>query len=545
MVHTAMRTEPYVFDIQAKPTHNMQLPVALQSTTPAEYPSLDAAESAPHLFRDAAALKLIGFIMDLEVNCRWGMRRRANGKGWEHDPSLCTKTLPRGEAAAHEAVCDFRVVECPHNDSMRRRMKCKHTCRHRDLAHHLAECELRPVTCPNAGCDAVLSFNRADAHAAVCRYQPRKCPNDGCGEIVSAEGLAEHRSVCPREEVLCEFDGCDAWILREDKEAHDTEHLRQHLALTLAALNTVRADTAAALKAEREDIYEIYQNQKQEITTQLISAFQPEIDDLKEQLEAVAQQHDSNFAPVDVLHVPRDHATLQAAVDASKAGDRVVLAAGIYNGKTIINNKQVEILGAPKGGRVVLEYKGNGNVVLVKGATSTATLSNLTIRHRGGVTDTNYGAVGAIGGSTVQVEACEMSSEGGGGVYSRQEGSDLRLHKCMVHNCRDVGVLISSKAKATVEGCTICSNGSNGITVQRGASAILRNNACTDNKGDGLCINELEGQDPTSAVVENNQLTGNTGDNLYVSDLCLDRVKQINNTVADFCRARSLPCPSA
>ena len=131
----------------------------------------------------------------------------------------------------------------------------------------------------------------------------------------------------------------------------------------------------------------------------------------------------------------------------------------------------------------------------------------------------------------MQVEGCDLSGEGGCGVYADQEGTDLRLKDCTVHNCKDDGVLISSKAKATVEGCTSRDNGGSGIQVQDGASATLRGNTCTGNQRHGICIVEQEGEDPVSAVVENNQLTGNTAGSLYVSALCHARVQQANNTI--------------
>ena len=246
---------------------------------------------------------------------------------------------------------------------------------------------------------------------------------------------------------------------------------------------------------------------------------------------------DAGPGPAQVLHVPRDHTTLQAAVGAAQAGERVVLAAGVYNGRVSIRNKhmnkQVEIVGVAQGGRVVLEYTGNHNIVGVSsGAAATVTLSNLTIRHRGGVTDgVSYGAIAACEGSTVQVEGCDLSSEGGAGVYSQGEGTDVRLKDCTVHNCKDCGVLISDKANATVEGCTSRDNKSHGIIVQDGASATLQGNTCTGNQQDGICIYEEEGDDAASAVVQNNQLSGNTGDNFSVSDLCHARVQQANNAV--------------
>jgi parallel beta-helix repeat protein len=274
--------------------------------------------------------------------------------------------------------------------------------------------------------------------------------------------------------------------------------------------------------------------QRQELT----AAFQAQIAVQRQELTAAFQAQlqgvvgGAGPAPAQVLHVPRDHTTLQAAVDAAQAGERVVLAAGVYNGRVRINNKQVEIVGVAQGGRVVLEYEGDSSVVAVTGAAATATLSNLTIRPRGGVTDgSKYGAIFALGGSTVQVEGCDLSSEGGGGVYAQDEGTDLRLKDCTMHNCKSNGVMISRKAKATVEGCTSRDNRMAGITVLDGASATLRGNTCTGNQQHGIGIIEVEGADPTSAVVENNQLTGNTLQGLSISDRCHARVQQAHNNV--------------
>ena len=339
----------------------------------------------------APNLSLRDIADDLEVHCKFGTRRKAQAGGWEHDPLLCCKTLKRSEAAAHEAGCSFRVVECTHRDFGGRHANCAHKCRHRDLAEHAAECELRPASCVHAGCEAVLSANRAAGHALVCGHRACECPNDGCSTVVSAAALAEHRAVCAREEVECSYDGCGVRMLREGLEAHDNEQWRQHLALTSAALRNERTDREADVMRWNINF----------VPPQALAlSFQAQFDGLKAQQQGMAGG--AGPALVGSLHVPRDHTTLQAAVDAAQAGERVVLAARVYNGNVLIVDKQVEIVGVAQGGRVVLEYEGNHNIVAVTGAAATVTLSNLTIRHRGGVTDgLNYGAVMAFGGSTV------------------------------------------------------------------------------------------------------------------------------------------------
>ena len=382
---------------------------------------------------------------DLEVHCCWGTRPKAQASGWEHNPLLCSETLKRSEAAAHEAVCDFRVVECMHRDSGGRHVNCPHKGRHRYLAQHAAECELRPASCFHSGCEAVLSANRAAGHALVCAHRPCECPNDGCDAMVSATALAEHRATCARQEVECGYDGCGVRMLREGVEAHDNEQWRQHLALISATLATERA-THRSIEHKLVTIHQRnLREQQQELTSQLtvIATQRAEINGLEAQLQGAVGG--AGPAPARVLHVPRDHTTLQAAVDAAQAGERVVLAAGVYNGRVEIINKHVEIVGVAQGGMAVLEYEGNVDVVRVIGAAATLTLSNLTIRHRGGVTNgIRYGAIFAKGGSTVQVDGCDLSTEGGDGVYAQGEGTDLRLKGCTVHDCKNsTGVFIT------------------------------------------------------------------------------------------------------
>ena len=243
----------------------------------------------------------------------------------------------------------------------------------------------------------------------------------------------------------------------------------------------------------------------------------------------------SSAKPTRVLHVPSEHSTLQAAVDVAQAGERVMLAPGVYNGRVRIHNKHVDIVGMGGGGSVVLEYTGDGNVVSIKGVAANVSLSNLTIRHRGGTTQNKiFGAILLIGGSKVQVEGCDLNSQAGGGVYAMQEGTDLRLKCCTVHDCTHSGIMISSGATATVEDCTSHNNVMSGIQLQDGSTATLRRNTCHSNHY-GICIIELDGEDPINAVVENNQLDvpGSCNDrgDLEISQACHDRVLQRHNTV--------------
>ena len=182
-------------------------------------------------------------------------------------------------------------------------------------------------------------------------------------------------------------------MLREGVEAHDNEQWRQHLAL----MTKEREDMALLLASERTKHKSIkhklaarHQQHLQEQRQELTASFRAEIATQRAEINRLkglevewcewGQQQGVVGGAVPALHVPRDHTTLQAAVDAAQAGERVVLAAGVYNGKVSIRNKQVEIVGVAQGGRVVLECEGNGSAVVVQGAAATVTLSNLTMR---------------------------------------------------------------------------------------------------------------------------------------------------------------------
>ena len=52
------------------------------------------------------------------------------------------------------------------------------------------------------------------------------------------------------------------------------------------------------------------------------------------------------------IAVPRDHASIQAAVDAAGTGDRIVVSAGIYPENVVIAGKSKLILRGKKGARI-------------------------------------------------------------------------------------------------------------------------------------------------------------------------------------------------
>jgi hypothetical protein len=52
-------------------------------------------------------------------------------------------------------------------------------------------------------------------------------------------------------------------------------------------------------------------------------------------------------SPAAVIHVPADHPTIQAAVNAAVANDTIQIAAGVYAGQVLISNKSLTLSGSP------------------------------------------------------------------------------------------------------------------------------------------------------------------------------------------------------
>jgi parallel beta-helix repeat protein len=78
-----------------------------------------------------------------------------------------------------------------------------------------------------------------------------------------------------------------------------------------------------------------------------------------------------------VLHVPRDYPTIQAAADAAAEGDTVHVAAGIYNESVVVSTSGVKMHSS---GGVVLDGTGlTGIGIYVRGASAAAPVSGVEV----------------------------------------------------------------------------------------------------------------------------------------------------------------------
>lgn len=251
-----------------------------------------------------------------------------------------------------------------------------------------------------------------------------------------------------------------------------------------------------------------------------------------------------------VLQVPGEFRTIQEALDAVQTpGSRVEVRPGVYKECIRLQGMHVEILGL--GGRdgVVLEGRGNENVVYVakedaeeedtadpedtegdtgdpppKALKVNAKISGVTILHQGMVTDHHpYGALCVEEGCLI-IQDCVLSSLAGAGVYIQGAETSCRLVGSTVQGCRESGVLVSQGAHAAIETSKLQDNYLDGVCVQNGAQ--LRMSRCQLSSNDrGV---QVLGED-TEATIEFNDIIGNERTALHIEPSC-HKVSTRNNT---------------
>jgi hypothetical protein len=174
------------------------------------------------------------------------------------------------------------------------------------------------------------------------------------------------------------------------------------------------------------------------------------------------------FRYVPAVFVPRDHATIQAAIDAAPAGGMVVVAAGRHNGSIDLRDKGIELRSLEGPDRTTIQSGAAGPAVRVP-ASGRAALRGFTVR-------------GARG----------------------DEGS---------------GILVGSQASVTLEDLIVSNNegpGGRGITIGQRASfaidrVVIESNRCLNGNGGGIAVGSLAQGTISNAVIAGNSATGQGG----------------------------------
>lgn len=173
------------------------------------------------------------------------------------------------------------------------------------------------------------------------------------------------------------------------------------------------------------------------------------------------------------LHVPKDYATIQLAINNAAEGDTVKVAAGIYY-EHIIVNKPLSLIGE---GWETTVIDGNGTGTVIKISANKIHITGFTVRNGG----LNYGDCG------VHISYANQSVFKNNRITNCYDG--LILSDTMFSEVSDniishnmyIGLLLVRSNNNVINGNTASFNGWSGIELQISESNLLTNNIAKNN----------------------------------------------------------------
>jgi parallel beta-helix repeat protein len=243
------------------------------------------------------------------------------------------------------------------------------------------------------------------------------------------------------------------------------------------------------------------------------------------------------------LHVPTDHRTIQAALDAARNGDTVLVEPGTWRESLKIAGKSVTLAArAKEPDQTILDGgasgKSDGEEILRIEKGADATLEGFTIRN-------SHHAVTIRGKAQIlrnrfHKNGDALSFEGGSGVVRGNTFEDNR----------DDGIDMDKSSEALIEDNVIRNNRDDGIEVRLHEHAgpllriTIRGNTISGNQEDGIQLIDYPGKSTRVFRIERNIFSGNamsavgcmsdgnTKENYEGADIP-EPIQLVNNTFVD------------
>lgn len=162
------------------------------------------------------------------------------------------------------------------------------------------------------------------------------------------------------------------------------------------------------------------------------------------------------------LNVPAQYATITEAHTASKSGDVIVVAPGVYTEPTLNIYRGITLRGS---GRGVTILDGQGVRQVMRISDKTAVIEDLTLQN-GYLSDGGYGGcvvLNSIGATfrRVRITGCLNTANLGGGIGAALGGSTLTLEDVLIDHSSAVsggGLGVTGAGIVTLTGCDVTDN---------------------------------------------------------------------------------------
>jgi len=223
-----------------------------------------------------------------------------------------------------------------------------------------------------------------------------------------------------------------------------------------------------------------------------------------------------------IRRVPRDHPTIQSAIDSSCNGDVIQISPGTYKENLLIKDKALSIEGidSKHGVLIVGDVNTAMPTVTCVGVTSDIQLSNLTILKADQFSTKGTEGRGAIlceRGAKVRVSRCDISSKHGCGVYvqclqkvDQDTPSTLYICDCNIHGCELFGMKVSYTAKAIVKQCTIAYNKKGGLCLHDGGDLVVCDSNIHSNLEHAVLVKKPDREEDYAKItIKNNRIWEN------------------------------------
>ncbi|MDD5438758.1 MAG: NosD domain-containing protein [Candidatus Omnitrophica bacterium] len=203
-----------------------------------------------------------------------------------------------------------------------------------------------------------------------------------------------------------------------------------------------------------------------------------------------------------ILYVPQQYATIQAAIDAAEAGDRIVVSNGTYAEKIVVNKSGINLEG--QGASTVIQGTSDGACVTCENIADTE-----TVIKGFGIAGGMYGILCKGTAQAVRIQGNtivnNVSNTYGFGVYLQQNARAAIINNSISNSAR--GIQSEGNNNLTITGNTIqsCRGSYGGGLYLVGATAFIANNYIANCWDGGIT---LAGN--CNATVRNNKLSGNT-----------------------------------